>query len=92
MAKIEKKQSEIEKALNSAYEIYKSSIEAILESKDLNIEVFIDSVKLSKLATIEEDSDTHELSVNKDRGTFGNETHSHIRLGNVVLCNIKIIE
>lgn len=91
MAKIEKKQSEIEKALNSAYEIYKSSLEAILGVKNLTIEVEVTGAKLSTLAIIVEDGEDLELNVYNNCGIDKNETHTDVTIGKVSLTNKRIL-
>lgn len=90
MAKIEKKQSEIEKALNSAYEIYKSSLQAILGVDTLTVEVDIKGVKLSTLAVIVEESDDLQLCIINNCGINQDITRSYVDIDDVSLENNKI--
>ena len=90
MAKIEKKQSEIEKALNSAYEIYKSSLQAILCVDTLTVEVDIKGVKLSTLAVIVEESDDLQLCIINNCGINQDITRSYVDIDDVSLENNKI--
>lgn len=88
MTKI-KKQSEIEKALELAFENYKSSLQSILGIKELDIEVDVVGVKLSTLAVIVEEGDGLDLCIINNAGAFDNHTRTYIELGNVSYENIK---
>lgn len=78
MAKIEKKQSEFEKALNEAYASFKNNIEAILYARELDIAVEITGIKLSTLAVIVEESEDLKLQIYQNCGIDNSETHSHV--------------
>lgn len=89
MAKIEKKQSEIEKAYNLAYETFKNNLIAISNVMDLKVEVEVTGVKLSTLAIMVEESEELELNVYNNCGIDNNETHTDVTVGLVTLANIK---
>lgn len=89
MAKIEKKQSEIEKAYNLAYETFKNNLIAIENVMDLKVEVEVTGVKLSTLAIMVEESEELELNVYNNCGIDNNETHTDVKVGLVTLANIK---
>lgn len=89
MAKIEKKQSEIEKAYNLAYETFKNNLIAISNVMDLKVEVEVTGVKLSTLAIMVEESEELELNVYNNCGIDNNETHTDVKVGLVTLTNIK---
>ena len=89
MTNIEKKQSEIEKAVNEAYKIYKSSLETILGVKDLKIDVDLVGVKLSTLAIIVEEGEDIDLNVIEHSGPLSNKTRYYIELGSVSLEHLK---
>lgn len=89
MAKIEKKQSEFEKAYNIAYETFKNNLIAISNVKDLKVEVEVTGVKLSTLAIIVEESEDLELNVYSNCGFEQNETHTDVKVGLVTLINVK---
>jgi len=91
MAKIEKKQSEIEKAYNLAYEAFKNNLIAISNVKDLKVEVEVTGVKLSTLAIIVEEGDNLDLIIDKDCGYDNDETHSSVKFGEIALVNVKTI-
>lgn len=89
MAKIEKKQSEIEKAYNLAYETFKNNLIAIENVMDLKVEVEVTGVKLSTLAIMVEESEELELNVYNNCGIDNNEMHTDVKVGLVTLTNIK---
>jgi len=89
MAKIEKKQSEFEKAYNLAYEAFKNNLIAISNVMDLKVEVEVTGVKLSTLAIIVEEGEGLELNVYNGLGTDLNESHSDLKFGDITLVNIK---
>ena len=89
MANIEKKQSEIEKAYNLAYETFRNNLIAISNVRDLKVEVEVTGVKLSTLAIMVEESEELELDVYNNCGIDNNETHTDVKVGSVTLTNIK---
>lgn len=89
MANIEKKQSEIEKAVNEAYKIFKCSLQSALAVDNLAVSVDVVGVKLSTLALMTEENEMLELNVIEDSGMLKDTTRYYIELGGISLENRK---
>lgn len=83
MANLKQKQSEIEKALGVAFHNYKTSLEAILGVKDLEIDVDVVGVKLSTLAIVVEEGEDIDLNVILNSGINYDKTRYYIELDSV---------